>query len=150
MRSGRIRPNTAGAAVVPRRDRGKQRILRSRRPADRHEPRQMRGSRLFRFSGRSGASDRTGRRHLSRRRVYLAGLRSRRTRRGRMDERARDNRRRTALPDAERASRNSIERRADGPGTARLIANRASFKLKFDRISKLVKALEMELEGANE
>ena len=33
---------------------------------------------------------------------------------------------------------------------ARLIANRASFKLKFDRISKLVKALEMELEGANE
>lgn len=34
--------------------------------------------------------------------------------------------------------------------SARLIANRASFKLKFDRISKLVKALEMELEGANE
>lgn len=33
--------------------------------------------------------------------------------------------------------------------SARLIANRASFKLKFDRISKLVKALEMELEGAN-
>lgn len=32
--------------------------------------------------------------------------------------------------------------------SARLIANRASFKLKFDRISKLVKALEMELEGA--
>ena len=31
--------------------------------------------------------------------------------------------------------------------SARLIANRASFKLKFDRISKLVKALEMELEG---
>ena len=29
--------------------------------------------------------------------------------------------------------------------SARLIANRASFKLKFDRISKLVKALEMEL-----
>ena len=34
--------------------------------------------------------------------------------------------------------------------SARLIANRASFKLKFDRISKLLKALEMELEGANE
>lgn len=34
--------------------------------------------------------------------------------------------------------------------SARLIANRASFKLKFDRISKLVKALEMELEGAKE
>ena len=34
--------------------------------------------------------------------------------------------------------------------SARLIANRTSFKLKFDRISKLVKALEMELEGANE
>ena len=34
--------------------------------------------------------------------------------------------------------------------SGRLIANRASFKLKFDRISKLVKALEMELEGANE
>lgn len=34
--------------------------------------------------------------------------------------------------------------------SARLIANRASFKLKFNRISKLVKALEMELEGANE
>lgn len=34
--------------------------------------------------------------------------------------------------------------------SARLIVNRASFKLKFDRISKLVKALEMELEGANE
>jgi ATP phosphoribosyltransferase len=34
--------------------------------------------------------------------------------------------------------------------SARLIANRASFKLKFDRISKLVKAMEMELEGANE
>ena len=34
--------------------------------------------------------------------------------------------------------------------SARLIANRASFKLKFDRISKLVKALEMKLEGANE
>ena len=34
--------------------------------------------------------------------------------------------------------------------SARLIANRASFKLKFDRISKLVKDLEMELEGANE
>lgn len=34
--------------------------------------------------------------------------------------------------------------------SARLIANRASFKLKFDRISKLVKALEMEVEGANE
>ena len=34
--------------------------------------------------------------------------------------------------------------------SARLIANRASFKLKFDRISKLVKALEMELEAANE
>lgn len=34
--------------------------------------------------------------------------------------------------------------------SARLIANRASFKLKFDRISKLVKALEMELEGDNE
>lgn len=34
--------------------------------------------------------------------------------------------------------------------SARLIANRASFKLKFDGISKLVKALEMELEGANE
>ena len=34
--------------------------------------------------------------------------------------------------------------------SARLIAIRASFKLKFDRISKLVKALEMELEGANE
>lgn len=34
--------------------------------------------------------------------------------------------------------------------SARLIANRASFKLKFDRISKLVKALKMELEGANE
>lgn len=34
--------------------------------------------------------------------------------------------------------------------SARLIANRASFKFKFDRISKLVKALEMELEGANE
>lgn len=34
--------------------------------------------------------------------------------------------------------------------SARLIANHASFKLKFDRISKLVKALEMELEGANE
>lgn len=34
--------------------------------------------------------------------------------------------------------------------SARLIANRASFKLKFDRISKLVKALEIELEGANE
>lgn len=34
--------------------------------------------------------------------------------------------------------------------SARLIANRASFKLKFDRINKLVKALEMELEGANE
>lgn len=34
--------------------------------------------------------------------------------------------------------------------SARLIANRASFKLKIDRISKLVKALEMELEGANE
>ena len=34
--------------------------------------------------------------------------------------------------------------------SARLIANRASFQLKFDRISKLVKALEMELEGANE
>lgn len=34
--------------------------------------------------------------------------------------------------------------------SARLIANRASFKLKFDRISKLVKALEMELEGTNE
>lgn len=34
--------------------------------------------------------------------------------------------------------------------SARLIANCASFKLKFDRISKLVKALEMELEGANE
>lgn len=34
--------------------------------------------------------------------------------------------------------------------STRLIANRASFKLKFDRISKLVKALEMELEGANE
>ena len=34
--------------------------------------------------------------------------------------------------------------------SARLIANRASFKLKFDRISKLVKALEMELKGANE
>lgn len=34
--------------------------------------------------------------------------------------------------------------------SARLIANRASFKLKFYRISKLVKALEMELEGANE
>lgn len=34
--------------------------------------------------------------------------------------------------------------------SARLIANRASFKLKFDHISKLVKALEMELEGANE
>ena len=34
--------------------------------------------------------------------------------------------------------------------SARLIANRASFKLKFDRISKLVKALEMELEGATE
>ena len=34
--------------------------------------------------------------------------------------------------------------------SARLIANRASFKLKFDRISKLVQALEMELEGANE
>lgn len=34
--------------------------------------------------------------------------------------------------------------------SVRLIANRASFKLKFDRISKLVKALEMELEGANE
>lgn len=34
--------------------------------------------------------------------------------------------------------------------SARLIANRASFKLKFDRISKLVKALEMDLEGANE
>mgnify|MGYP000370871006 FL=1 len=34
--------------------------------------------------------------------------------------------------------------------SARLIANRVSFKLKFDRISKLVKALEMELEGANE
>ena len=34
--------------------------------------------------------------------------------------------------------------------SAGLIANRASFKLKFDRISKLVKALEMELEGANE
>lgn len=34
--------------------------------------------------------------------------------------------------------------------SARLIANRASFKLKFDRISKLVKALEMNLEGANE
>lgn len=33
--------------------------------------------------------------------------------------------------------------------SARLIANRASFKLKFDRISKLVNALEMELEGAN-
>lgn len=33
--------------------------------------------------------------------------------------------------------------------SARLIANRASFKLKFNRISKLVKALEMELEGAN-
>lgn len=34
--------------------------------------------------------------------------------------------------------------------SARLIANRASFKLKFDRISKLVKDLEMELKGANE
>lgn len=34
--------------------------------------------------------------------------------------------------------------------SARLIANRASFKLKFDRISKLVKALEMELEGDKE
>ena len=34
--------------------------------------------------------------------------------------------------------------------SARLIANRASFKLKFDRLSKLVKALEMALEGANE
>ena len=34
--------------------------------------------------------------------------------------------------------------------SARLTANRASFKLRFDRISKLVKALEMELEGANE
>lgn len=34
--------------------------------------------------------------------------------------------------------------------SARLIANRASFKLKFERISKLVKALKMELEGANE
>lgn len=34
--------------------------------------------------------------------------------------------------------------------SARLIANCASFKLKFDRISKLVKALEMELEGAKE
>ena len=34
--------------------------------------------------------------------------------------------------------------------SARLIANRASFKLKFDRISKLVKAWEMELEGAKE
>lgn len=34
--------------------------------------------------------------------------------------------------------------------SARLIANRASFKLKFERISKLVKALEAELEGANE
>ena len=31
----------------------------------------------------------------------------------------------------------------------RLIANRASFKLKFDRISKLVKDLEMELERVN-
>ena len=34
--------------------------------------------------------------------------------------------------------------------SARLIANCASFKLKFERISKLVKALETELEGANE
>ena len=34
--------------------------------------------------------------------------------------------------------------------SARLIANRARFKLKFDRNSKLVKALEMELEGAKE
>ena len=34
--------------------------------------------------------------------------------------------------------------------SARLIANVQVLKLKFDRISKLVKALEMELEGANE
>ena len=31
--------------------------------------------------------------------------------------------------------------------SARLIANRASFKLKFDRISKLVKALEWNWKG---
>ena len=46
---------------------------------------------------------------------------------------------------------NNLEERAFiAEASARLIANRASFKLKFDRISKLVKALEMELEGANE
>ena len=33
--------------------------------------------------------------------------------------------------------------------TARLIANRASFKLKFGRINKLIQALDMALKGDN-